>query len=334
MTRGGWIMTDKKGYVPIRMPGESNNSNWNIMIPWILFGVTLIGFIIYVIVQLNAPKVSSGNVGEEAVAIIDDEPITANEVYEVMLQQVGRQTVDGLIIERLIERAAKTENIEVTEADLNTEIDKVKSNFGSEEEFNQQLESYGLTLEALKAQLTTQVQLDKLIAPKVQISDEILQNYYDENKETYTTPEQVQASHILVETKEEANEILELLKGGADFATLAQERSKDPGSGANGGDLGFFGRGQMVPPFEEAAFTLEIGQLSEVVESEFGFHIIKVVDKKPATTASFEEKKEEIKEMLTDQRKNEVAQSYIEELKAGAKIENFFAPDESAQTNE
>jgi foldase protein PrsA len=334
MTRGGWIMTDKKGYVPIRMPGESNNSNWNIIIPWILFGVTLIGFIIYVIVQLNAPKVSSGNVGEEAVAIIDDEPITANEVYEVMLQQVGRQTVDGLIIERLIERAAKTENIEVTEADLNTEIDKVKSNFGSEEEFNQQLESYGLTLEALKAQLTTQVQLDKLIAPKVQISDEILQNYYDENKETYTTPEQVQASHILVETKEEANEILELLKGGADFATLAQERSKDPGSGANGGDLGFFGRGQMVPPFEEAAFTLEIGQLSEVVESEFGFHIIKVVDKKPATTASFEEKKEEIKEMLTDQRKNEVAQSYIEELKAGAKIENFFAPDESAQTNE
>ncbi len=327
-------MTDKKGYVPIRMPGESNNSNWNIIIPWILFGVTLIGFIIYVIVQLNAPKVSSGNVGEEAVAIIDDEPITANEVYEVMLQQVGRQTVDGLIIERLIERAAKTENIEVTEADLNTEIDKVKSNFGSEEEFNQQLESYGLTLEALKAQLTTQVQLDKLIAPKVQISDEILQNYYDENKETYTTPEQVQASHILVETKEEANEILELLKGGADFATLAQERSKDPGSGANGGDLGFFGRGQMVPPFEEAAFTLEIGQLSEVVESEFGFHIIKVVDKKPATTASFEEKKEEIKEMLTDQRKNEVAQSYIEELKAGAKIENFFAPDESAQTNE
>ncbi len=327
-------MTDKKGYVPIRMPGESNNSNWNTIIPWILFGVTLIGFIIYVIVELNASKVSSGNVGEEAVALIDGEPITANDVYEVMLQQVGRQTVDGLIIERLIERAAKTENIEVTEADLNAEIDKIKLNFGSEEEFNQQLESYGLTLESLKAQLTTQVQLDKLISPKVQVSDENLQTYYDENKESYTTPEQVQASHILVETKEEADEILGLLKGGADFATLAQERSKDPGSGANGGDLGFFGRGQMVPPFEEAAFTLEMGQLSEVVESEFGFHIIKVVAKKPATTASFEEKKEEIKELLTDQRKSEASQAYIDELKAGAKIENYFAPEESAQTNE
>jgi foldase protein PrsA len=242
--------------------------------------------------------------------------------------------VEGLIIERLIERAAKTENIGVTEDDLNTEIDKIKVNFGSDEEFNQQLEAYGLTLESLKAQLTTQVQLDKLISPKVQVSDENLQTYYDENKASYTTPEQVQASHILVETKEEADEILGLLKGGADFASLAQERSKDPGSGANGGDLGFFGRGQMVPPFEEAAFTLEKGQLSEVVESEFGFHIIKVVDKKSATTASFEEKKEEIKEMLTDQRKSEVAQNYIDELKAGAKIENYFAPEEATQTNE
>jgi len=305
-----------------------------VILPWVLFAATAIGFGAYAAVQANEPNVSTGNVGEEAVATVDDEAITANELYQAMLKQYGAQTVDQLITERLINRAAAEANIEVTEADVNAEIDKIKANFPDEATFNQQLELAGFTLESLKEQMEPQVKLTKLVEPQVQVTDEDLQTYYDENKANYETPEQVRASHILVDSREEAEEILAQLKGGADFAKLAQERSKD-GSAANGGDLDFFGRGAMVAPFEEAAFALEVGAISDVVESEFGFHIIKVTDKRAAGTTPFEDVKEEIRETLHSQRLSERTQTYIEELRTAAKIENSLAPEEekTAATN-
>jgi foldase protein PrsA len=300
-----------------------------IILPWVLFGATALGFIAFAVVQGNASNVSTGNVGQEAVATVNEEAITANDLYQLMLKQVGPQAVDQLIVERLVDREAAKANIQVTDEDLNAEIDKIKANFPDEETFNQQLVTAGYTLESLKEQLVSQVKITKLVEPQVTVTDEDLQKYYDENKATYETAEQVRASHILVETKEEAEEILTLIKGGADFAELAKERSKD-GSAAQGGDLNFFGKGQMVPEFEEAAFALEVGGVSEIVESQFGFHIIKVTDKKAATTATFEEKKEEIRETLTQQKLGERTQTYIEELRSAAKIENSLATETEA----
>jgi foldase protein PrsA len=306
-------------------------SKWVTIVPWVLFVITAIAFATYFIVQVNGPGVSAGNVGNEAVAKIDDETITANDVYQLMLSQVGSQAVEALITERLIQREASSENIKATEEDLDAEIEKIKANFGSEDEFIQQLEASGLTMENLRKQLSSKVLLDKLIAPKINITDEDMKTYYDQNKESFNTPEEVKASHILVETKQEADEILALLKSGSDFATLAKERSKD-GSAAQGGDLGYFGRGQMVAPFEEAAFTLNVGEISKVVESEFGFHIIKVIDKKAATTASFNDKKEDIRKTLTEQKQGELSQTFIEELRTAAKIENYFKKETETET--
>lgn len=296
-----------------------------IILPWVLFAATAIGFGTYAVAQTDAQSnVSTGNVGSEAVATVDGEAITANDLYNAMLEHVGSQTVDQLITERLINKEAEKANIEVTDADLNEEIDKIKKNFPDEATFNQQLAAIGYTLESFKKQMEPQVKLTKLLEPQIEVTDEELQKYYDDNKAMYETPEQVRASHILVDSKEEAEELLAQLKNGADFAELAKEHSKD-GSAAQGGDLNFFGKGQMVPPFEEAAFALDVGEISDVVESQFGFHIIKVTDKKPAATATFEEKKEEIRDTLFQQKLSERSASYLEELRTAAKIENSLA---------
>ncbi|WP_199614532.1 peptidylprolyl isomerase [Paenibacillus alkalitolerans] len=296
------------------------------VLPWVLFGATAVGFAAYAFAQDgNGPAAGGGgNVGSEAVAKVDDETITANELYDFLVSQGGAQAVDQLITERLVDNAAKKSNIKVTDEELNAEVDKIKEQMGGQEAFDQALVQYGLTVDKLKEQLVTQVQLTKLLAPQIKITDEDLKKYYDENKEQFSTPEQVRASHILVETKEEAEAIVKQLKEGADFAELAEEKSKDPGSAAKGGDLDFFGKGQMMPEFEEAAFKTPVGELSGIVETDYGFHIIKVTDKKEAKTPTFDEKKEEIRETLVQQQTNEKSQAYIEELRSKAKIENYL----------
>ncbi|HZG75014.1 MAG TPA: peptidylprolyl isomerase [Paenibacillus sp.] len=299
-----------------------------IILPWVLFAATAVGFGAYAIVQANQSNVSTGNVGEEAVATVDEDKITANDLYQLMLKQVGPQAVDQLIVERLLDKEAAKQNVSVTDADYDKEIGKIKEQNGWDDAtFNEQLKGAGFTLDELKEQMKPQIVLTKLVEPQIQVTDEELQTYYEENKAQYETPEQVKASHILVETKAEADDLLAQIKGGADFAELAKAHSKD-GSAAQGGDLGFFGKGQMVAPFEEAAFALEIGEVSEVVESEFGFHIIKLTDKKAAATATFEEKKEEIRETVFQQKLGERTTAYVEELRSAAKIENSLAKED------
>jgi peptidyl-prolyl cis-trans isomerase D len=141
---------------------------------------------------------------------------------------------------------------------------------------------------------------------KVVVPPADVQRYYNDNIQNFQTPEQVRASHILLETagkndadvKKRAEEILKQVKGGADFAELAKKVSEDKGSAANGGDLDYFGRGRMVPEFEQAAFSMQPGQISDLVKSQFGYHIIKVVDKKAGATRTLEEVRPQIQQQL------------------------------------
>lgn len=312
--------------------GAAAGGKGKIILPWALFAATAIGFGIFAAVQANEPNVSTGNVGEEAVATVDDEKITANEVYHLMLGEVGPQAVNQLIYERLINREAAKQNITVTDEDVNAELTKIKAEMGATDDaaFESSLEMYGYTLEKFKEQLRQQVRLTKLVEPQVQVTDADLTDYYEQNKAQFETPEQVKASHILVKTKEEAEKLLAELKGGADFAKLATEHSTDPGSAAQGGDLGYFGKGRMVAPFEEAAFALNVGEMSGIVETEHGFHIIKLTDKQAAKTATFEEKKEEIRETVFQEKLSERTSAYVEELRTAAKIENSLDTGEQA----
>jgi peptidyl-prolyl cis-trans isomerase D len=160
-----------------------------------------------------------------------------------------------------------------------------------------------------------------------------IEKSYNDNIEMYSTPEQVRASHILLKTdgkndaevKAKADEVLKEAKGGADFAELAKKYSQDEQSAKNGGDLDYFARGKMVPEFDEVAFTLQPGQVSDVVKTQFGYHIIKVVDKKPATTRTLEEVRPQITEQLSwekaQARAGDLAASLEKEISAPADLD-------------
>ncbi|MDD9892992.1 MAG: peptidylprolyl isomerase [Gammaproteobacteria bacterium] len=143
--------------------------------------------------------------------------------------------------------------------------------------------------------------VDRITEQASQVSDAELQAYYNANKNQFALPPQIRASHILVETQAEAEAIVKALNNGADFATLAKDKSIGP-SGTSGGDLGMFGQGQMVPEFEQAAFALKVGEISQPVETQFGFHVIKVTDHSGSKTQSFAEAKEEVRSKLVTEK--------------------------------
>jgi len=161
--------------------------------------------------------------------------------------------------------------------------------------------------------------LRKEVEDKTTVSDEDAKKYYDENIDKFKEPEKLQVSHILVDTEAEANDVLAKLKAGSDFAELAKEKSKCP-SKDKGGDLGYIGKGQTVPEFETAAFALQPGQVSGVVKSQFGYHIIKVTAKQPEKTIPFNDIKDQLKQMLLADKQKERFDSVLKELKEKNKV--------------
>ncbi|MBD3168432.1 MAG: hypothetical protein GF307_03040 [candidate division Zixibacteria bacterium] len=177
------------------------------------------------------------------------------------------------------------------------------------------------------------------ISSKVDVTDEEAEQYYQENIDRYTTPEQVRASHILIipdidssriddekyvarkkrEAEKEAEKLLKRVNKGEDFAELAKEYSEDPGSAKRGGDLGFFSRGRMVKPFEYAAFSMEIGEIRGPINTEFGYHIIKVTDKKDEEVKPYDEARaNQIKQTEKARKERDMAQAYVDSVKESA----------------
>lgn len=287
---------------------------------WMIVSIVLFAILlIYVIV--NPPGKSGDDV---IVAKVNGVAISKERLYLALVESGGSQTLETMISEELINQEVDKAGITITDEDLNKEIDSIKSNFSSEEEFAQLLTYYNMTMDDLKEEMQIQAQLRKLLEPQVTVTDEDIKTYYDSNLESFEIPEQVRASHILVETMEEAEAILSELKSGSDFAAVAMEKSTDTGSKEAGGDLDFFSRGEMDEAFETAAFSMNVGDLSEVVESSFGFHIIKLTDHKDATTPTLEEKTEEIREKLVTDQITTLSSTWLEEKRTEATIETFL----------
>jgi len=163
--------------------------------------------------------------------------------------------------------------------------------------------------------------LEKEIESKAKVTEQDAKNYYEKHKAELASVSQIRASHILVKTEAEAKQILEKLKKGGNFAELAKKYSIDPGSAKNGGDLGYFSSGQMVPEFEQAAAKLKPGEISEPVKTKFGYHIIKVTDRKMGKPVEFEKVKSVIMQRLSAEKQKEVFDAYIEGLKKSYKVE-------------
>jgi peptidyl-prolyl cis-trans isomerase C len=264
------------------------------------------------------------------------------QYQEQMKQQLRGRALDAMIIEKLLDAKVKEKGITISDATVTDAIAKQMKEQGMDEEaFKKALASFGITEDQLKEQTRRGLGYQQLIeaqfAGKTDVNDADAKKFYDQNINEFKTPEQVRASHILIGTKSidpnadpnkvkaEAKAKAEMVLGkvkaaDANFAALAKEYSSCPSS-AKGGDLGMFGRGQMVKPFEDAAFALKVGEVSGVVETDFGYHIIKVTEHKDPNTTSFDAAKPKIIEQLSDQKKGTLAQEYIKSLKNAAKIE-------------
>lgn len=284
---------------------------------WIVLSAVLVVALIVVLIK---PPFGGGN--NEAVATVNGTNITKEQLYDLLVGANGKAALDNLIVENLVQQEMSANNVAFSDQDVTDELEALKLQFGTEEAFQAALTQNGYTEEALRTDMKLSAMIRKALESKTDVTDEEVQTYFDENKAMLGgTAEQVRASHILVDTKEEADAILADLKGGADFAETATAKSKD-GSAANGGDLDFFGKGQMVAEFEEAAFALEVGEISEVVQSQFGYHIIKKTDYKAAVEPNFEEKKAAIHTLLVGQEARTQSDAWITELRGKAKITN------------
>lgn len=260
----------------------------------------------------------------EYVASVNGEKISKDELYDFLVSQYGVDGVDKLITDKIIEKESKKENISVTKEELDKELTEYMDSYGGEDVFNQMLEMNNVNISEIEKSMKSHLVMEKLLEKRISITDEDMEAYFEENKDGFAEEEKVQASHILVEDEKTAKELVEKLAAGKDFAELAKEYSTDEESREFGGDLGLFGRGEMVQEFEDAVFALEIGERSEPVKTEYGYHIIKLEDKQEAKAAVFEDVKEEIKSTLLDAEMQEEYATWLDEKYEEYKIINYL----------
>ena len=229
-----------------------------------------------------------------------------------------------LIDAEVLKQETAKKNIVPSPEDVEKEIETIKSQFPDIETFEKTIAEKGVTIEKIRENIATQLAMRDMLAKEVESGTSIkkseIEKFYNDNPTYFQSEESVKASHVLVKLEEGADEkavqeakkkieaILKEVKDGGDFAEIAKKSSEGP-SGPNGGDLGFFGRGQMVGPFETAAFAMNVGDVSEAVKTQFGFHIIKVTDKKAGGTTPFDEVSESIEAFM---KRAENAKRYAE----------------------
>jgi len=257
-------------------------------------------------------------------------------LQEEQLDMVRQDVLDSLVEQRIMVLAASDAGYAADPARVEAELSQIRAQFPSEEEMTAAMDAQGMTLESLTRDieefLAIQDFMDKEFYAAAAASDEDSRAFYNDNPDYFEQPEQVKASHILIMVEPEAGKavreeaearmavIQNRLAAGEDFAALAGEVSECPSS-AQGGDLGFFGRGAMVPEFETAAFALRVGQVSDVVESSFGLHLIKLTDRQESVKIGYPEVEEDIKVYLAEQKAQELVMAFLDEKRAAAKVE-------------
>lgn len=276
-----------------------------------------------------------------------------NQQLNAMMQQYARQVppdqlsklepllrqqaVAALVNQELLLEEAEREGITPSDEEVNTEIEQIIAQFPTKEQFESQLAQAGVDEDDLRRDLARNLKIRSLIEKQIpegdEVTDEDVETFYSENSEQFQQQEQVEASHILIKIEPEDSEdqkaekrakLVEIKKqidSGADFSELAEESSQDTGSATRGGNLGYFGRGMMIPAFEEVAFSLGTGEVSDIVETKFGYHLIKVTGRKEAGVVPLEEVREQVAFYLDNQKKQKIIGDYLQKLRDQAAIE-------------
>ena len=231
-------------------------------------------------------------------------------------QSLKESILEKLIMERIVAKEAETMNISVSDEEVAEQLASYIDEMGGQEKFDEFLNNNDITMEFFQENMKKELLVNKHkveFSKGIDISEEEAKKFFEENKENLVI---LKASHILVATEEEGNAILERLKNGEDFAKIATLESLDTVSAAKGGDLGYFGKGAMIAEFEDAAMALKEGEISKLVKTEVGYHIIKLIERKD----TFEELRDEIKNLLKEQKYVEAFQK----LRDDAKVEKYL----------
>ena len=305
-------------------------------------------------VKKEAPAASLPAAAEPkgVVARVNGSPIDAAELRrakKIMLrgqtvpadqnEAVNKQALEQLISAELLYQAAVKLEIKDLDKQIDAKLAKGRERFKDEQDFKKAIKELDMDEKELREYTRRDLYITSFVEatlmPKAVVTEADVRSFYDNNMDKFKRDETVKASHILIgadanasaDDKKKALEKAEKLKkeltGGADFVMLAKGNSTCP-SAPQGGDLGFFGKGQMVPAFEKAAFALKPGEVSSIVETQFGFHIIKLTDKTPASTTEFKDVKAKIEEFLKGQKVNEAIGKFLEGARKTAKIEIFL----------
>lgn len=251
-------------------------------------------------------------------------------------EALDKQAVEQLISAELLYQAAAKLEIADLDKQVDAKVTQGKARFKDEQDFTNAIKNLEMDEKDLREYTRRDLLISRFVetsfVAKTSVPEAEIRTFFDKNPDKFKRDETVKASHILIGTdstasaddrkkaREKAEKLRKELAGGADFAALAKGNSTCPSS-QQGGDLGFFGKGQMVPSFEKAAFALKPGETSDIVETQFGYHIIKLTEKKPAVTAEYTEVKARIEEFLKGQKVNEEVQKYLAEVRKTAKIE-------------
>ncbi len=241
-------------------------------------------------------------------------------------QEIKKKVLDSMIRDIIALQQAEKSNVSLKNGQLEETIAQLEQYHGGKDALDNYLKNQDMDraqfTELLKEQLIINNLKEKLTSD-ITVTDDDVKKYYNENKEMFklSSPE-IRASHILLKTEEEAKKVLSQLKEGKDFAELAKKYSTDSATSAEGGDLGFFGKGQMIPEFEKAAFALKPGEISDIVKSEFGYHIIKVTGER--SSLKLEDVETYIKNNLESSEKEEKFNKLLDEWQKQSKIEKYL----------
>jgi peptidyl-prolyl cis-trans isomerase C len=289
------------------------------------------------VAKVNGKKITEDMVSAETKRMAATMGANANpQQMASMGGMLRKQAIEVMINRMLLSDAASKEGVTVPREEVTARVDEVKKNFPSEQAFTERIAAMGMSLPDLEKEIESGLTFEALLAKHTgeahtPTADEV-KAFYDSNPTQFHQPERVRASHILIafadgdtdaqkaEKRAKAVKIREDLVRGADFAETAAMYSDCP-SKENGGDLDYFTKGRMVKPFEDAAFALKVNQLSDIVQTDFGYHIIKVTDHTAEREIPLDEARQDIVSYLEDQQKEAAVGSYIQSLRASAKIE-------------
>lgn len=289
--------------------------------------------------KVNETFITQQDLDQEMQPVIQRMSMQGQAPDEARIAEIKKKVLDNMIDRELLYQDSNKKGLKADEKKVEEEFDNFKKRFPDEKQFADALEKMGISEKSIKKQIREQLTIQQLIethiSKDIKISDDDTKAYYDTNPQYFKQPEQVKASHILIkvdpgaddnvkaEARKKIEDIQKKLKQGGDFAALASELSECPSS-KNGGDLGFFGKGQMVKAFEDAVFNAKPGEITDIVETQFGYHIIVVTDKKPESTTPYAEAKTKLEDVLKQEKVRESIGAYLEKLKKDSKIEIFI----------